>query len=381
MMRMRSFRTLGLSCLFSILAMVLGHLPTAAGELRRDIPAVKMVIDTSAADFEGMEPSGLVPGGKDILYMVSDNGKIVKLTLSFSTDPERSPAVTAKAETLYEETDKKKGNFESVAIVPGKSNLLYVGIEGTGKNKPSIRELNLTTKTFTEGSWELKEVSPHVESMTFVPDGTAKKGFGGYFLAASSGKGTVYAYDLPTERKKNKTQAFGSAFTVNLPQAKSGMSDFYYFADKSVLYVAYDDENPGTTAGNQALWEYERVGTGKNASYGLIAQTTMPNPGLEAVTAITDADKPFPTVHLYTGLDISTRQPKQKNRIDLYSGYLTYAICGGRASKCSDIRGSHCGWCKSGSTDQPRAIYGSYTGPVTGSCQSQNWIWTYDKCN
>jgi hypothetical protein len=366
---MRSFRTLALSCLFYILAMAPGHLPVAAGELQRDIPSVKTVIDTSAAGFVKMEPSGLVPGQGNVLYMVSDNGKIVMLTL---TDP-------VTAHTIYAETDEKQGDFESIAIVPGKSDRLYVGVEGSGKkNKPSIREFNLTTKKFTDQRWELKDVSPHMESMTFVPDDTAKKGFGGYFLAASSGNGKVYAYDLPATLKK--TKSFGSAFSVDLPKSQKGMSDFYYFPAKSVLYVAYDDENPGATAGNQALWEYERAGTGKSATYGLIAQTRMPSPGLEAVTATTRSDTPFPTVHLYTGLDISSTQRKgdQKNRIDLYSGYLTYSICGGTSSVCSDIRGSHCGWCQSDNAGQPRARYGSSGGPVTGICQ--NWTWKYDDC-
>jgi hypothetical protein len=365
---MRSLRTLGLSCTFAILAMVFGHLPATAGELKRDIPAATKIIDSDNSSFKDMEPSGLVSGGSSVLYMVSDNGKIVKLTLGSDSK--------ATAETLFNEA---KGNdFESLAVVPAKSGFLYIGVEGSGKDKPSIREFNLSNKSFTKNEWKLEGVSDDMEGMTFVPDDKVKDGFKGYFLACSQKSTTVYGYHLPSSNT-HKKKTFKADFKVELRDAKTGMSDLYYSPDTSVLYVAYDDENPGKK-GDQALWEYERSGKGKDASYGLIAQTTMPSPGFEAITVTSTSQNAgdLPVVGLYAGFDLSSKQPSGKNRIDLYPGYLAYQVCGGKASTCADILHSHCGWCASGKADQPRASYGWSKGPVTGNCKT--WIWEAKDC-
>jgi Esterase-like activity of phytase len=350
-------RTLAPKYLLAFLSIVLFTLPLAAAQL------------------QGLEPSGIVSRGGDTLYVVSDNGKILEVTLDLKTDP----VTVESSKYIFEGTEDKSNDFEGVAIVPGKAGFLYVGVEGVKDKKtnirPSIKEFNITDKKFTGNVWELKDIAyddnSGMESLTFVPDRTAsKKGLGGYFLAAGQKdkKGEIYVYDLPVNSKP-KTSTVSKSFSFSIKQCKT--SDLYYFPARSVLYVAFDEPCSGKPG--RAVWEYKRVGEGKKASYGLIAQTTFGKPGKEAITVVEKTAAPSPAVYLYLGFD--TTEAGNKNRVDLYQPYEEYPRCGGENSKCSDINGSHCGWCASDN----KALYGSFDRPQEGKCQ--NWIWKSEQCD
>lgn len=363
---MRDLRVWEVLCLSAVLCV--SSAPYLAAELKRDVPSAQKITEK-----KDLEPSGIVSTDEKILYVVSDNAKIMKIILKIDKDG----AVTVESDDYIFQGDKSDKNydFESVAFVPDRPGFLYVGIEGHKKKKqdikPAIREFNLTTNDFTDQKWELKDIDYNdksgMEALTFVPDTTAKGGFKGYFLAASQKdkKGKINAYDLDPM----KSGAVSKSFDFTIKQCKT--SDLYYYPTAGVLYVAYDEkcsDKPG-----KAVWEYKREKTGKDATYGLIAQTPLGNSGegLEAVTAVAKASQ---SVYLYLGFDTN----KEGNRVDLYQPYQEYTLCGGKKSTCKDIQGSHCGWCQSATGDN-HAFYGTSAGQTSAMCQ--NWIWKNSDCD
>ncbi|MES1244732.1 MAG: hypothetical protein ABUT39_24200 [Acidobacteriota bacterium] len=296
-----------------------------------------------------LEPSGMVWDGKVTLYLASDNGILARKTLAGESWLPIYDQRTYSGTLPKGYTAKAFNDFESLAIVPGDVDHLYVGIEGTkscAECLPAVAQFDLTTGQFSSTVWKLGGLQysekSGMEALTFVPDKTAKGGFGGFFYAASQDDQYTRSYDLPSTPGTSP-----AAGTVVMAFPGKQISDFYFSPYGSEMYITYDDEHDN---GNQRVDEYTRVGVNKFEF--LLSTPLKGSAGVEAVTV----SGPKPSV-LYLGMDAKTPT-------------ITSA-----SSSCSDIKDTQCGWCPAGATG-PRP--GNEKGPEVGNCL--NWIWRTYNC-
>lgn len=450
----RSASGLAILALFAALALAP---PATAADL---LPSVSFPVQvvcfckgTAMATMRTLEASGLAWDGAKTLYVVGDNGVIASAPI---------PPVSWTCLYDWQCEDPKnlfgheRNDFESVAFLRGRPDRLYVGVEGTvasahdGKEKknldlpPTIQEFDLKKNKFTGVSWQLGgicyEHGNGMEAMTFVPDLSAKNGFGGYFLASSQchtaaekAAGMVYGYDL---EKKGGTTA--SSFQFFLPNSvkKDGLrkeknSDFDFVPELCTLFVTYDDESGKDeddkayvwTQGTQLLAEYKKwrpcgsvstltvdakTQTGSIA-IGTVLPTTLAfhqgtdsalpkSRGVEAAAAVVSGAPGKIATTMYLGIDMSPKQlraeqarkpakgePADKyqkteaSRLDsvAFTGFYTAEPC----DPCYKI--ATCAAIEDTSCGWCADLNTAWTGtkdggPKEGECG--NWIWNHGNC-
>ncbi len=180
------------------------------------------------------EPSGAVwLETRNQLAVVCDEGDVILLN---------SEGVI---EERWDKTDiwNKPGmlhtmkDLEGVTVVPGDTNLIYLGIE----NPDSIYEFNISNGGLTGKSWDLTGtmMSPPkngLEALTFVPNSDhpyEPSDFGGLFYVGQQSGGNIYVFDLdPSGTVVTHVDTIASRY--------DDLSGLHYDASSGILYAVYD---------------------------------------------------------------------------------------------------------------------------------------------
>jgi hypothetical protein len=274
-----------------------------------------ITISASASNFvrlgmpTGMEPSGLAviynAPAQDTLFMVSDNGGYAELPLPYNgTSQWDSSPPTNKPD--------HSDDYECVTFA-GNTQLVLVGVEGyqdpnnTGNlTSPVVKQYNSITNVFASYVWTLTRPTGNakknsgMEALTYLPNGSVPASWKVtntllVLMAVQSIPGKAYVYALPINQGTTTTTPQGTttnpqgsmtvalSHTLDIPSPVSGqtpaISELYFDAAASILYVLYDDKN----VPNDYLQALRWTVSGSTVTLASINVAQMPWKGCEGM--------------------------------------------------------------------------------------------------